>query len=148
MGHEWSAWTDMEIERAIRSGVMRKVAHHASGLARGPIGIRRLGDTKVEHLGRLVLRNLRTIGTIQLLANDKVRSGHIEAENVDIASADARGYTERPKGYGVEVIPGAFVLWDQQADRGVTITADLKGLDCQMRRGLPCRGLGRDSETS
>jgi hypothetical protein len=98
-------------------------------------------DTKVEHLGRLVLRNLRAIGTIRLLANDKVRSGHVEAENVDIASADARGYTERPKGYGVEVIPGAFVLWNQQADRSVTVTAELTGLTAG-RAGAPVRGSG------
>jgi hypothetical protein len=98
-------------------------------------------DTKVEHLGRLVLRNLRTIGAIQLLARDRVRSGHVEAENVDIASADARGYTERPKGYGVEVIPGAFVLWNQQADRSVTITANLTGLTAG-RAGAPVRGSG------
>ena len=98
-------------------------------------------DTKVEHLGRLVLRNLRTIGTIRLLANDKVRSGHVEAENVDIESADARGYTERPKGYGVEVISGAFVLWNQQADRGVTVTAELTGLTAG-RAGTPVRGGG------
>ena len=98
-------------------------------------------DTKVEHLGRLVLRNLRTIGTIRLLANDKVRSGHVEAENVDIASADARGYTERPKGYGVEIIPGAFVLWNQQADRSVIITAELTGLTAG-RAGAPVRGSG------
>jgi hypothetical protein len=98
-------------------------------------------DTRVEHLGRIVLRNLRTIGTIRLLANDKVRSGHVEAENIDIASADARGYTERPKGYGVEVIPGAFVLWNQQADRSVTITAELTGLTAG-RAGAPVRGSG------
>jgi hypothetical protein len=98
-------------------------------------------DTKVEHLGRLVLRNLRTTGTIRLLANDKVRSGHIEANNIDIESADARGYAERPKGYGVEVIPGAFVLWNQQADRSVTITANLIGLTAG-RAGSPVRGSG------
>jgi len=35
-------------------------------------------DTNVERLSRLVRRNLRTIGVIQLLARDKVRSGHVE----------------------------------------------------------------------
>src|SRR5580700_4032374 len=98
-------------------------------------------DTEVEHLGRLLLLNLRTIGMIQLLAKDKVRAGHVEVENVDIASADSRGYTERPKGYGVEVIPGAFVLWNQQADRSVTITAELTGLTAG-RAGAPVRGSG------
>jgi hypothetical protein len=98
-------------------------------------------DTKVEHLGRLILLKLRMIGTIRLLASGNVRSGHIEAENIEIASADARGYTERPKGYGVEVIPGAFVLWNQQADRTVTITAKLTGLTAG-RAGAPVRGSG------
>ena len=98
-------------------------------------------DTKIEHLGRLILLKLRAIGSIRLLANDKVRSGHIEAENIEIASADARGYTERPKGYGVEVIPGAFVLWNQQMDRSVTITANLTGLTAG-RAGAPVRGSG------
>jgi hypothetical protein len=98
-------------------------------------------DTNVEHLGRLVLRNLRTIGVIQLLARDSVRGGHVEAERVDIAAADARGYVERPKGYGVEVIPGAFTLWNQQADRSIAVTADLIGLTAG-RAGAPVRGSG------
>jgi len=98
-------------------------------------------DTTVEHLGRLVLRKLRTIGVIQLLARDKVRSGHVEAEDVDVVGGDARGYVERPKGYGVEVVPGAFMLWNQQADPGTTITADLAGLSAG-RAGAPVRGSG------
>jgi hypothetical protein len=98
-------------------------------------------DTSVQHLGRLVLRNLRTMGSIRLLASDRVRSGHVEAENIDVESADARGYSERPKGYGVEVIAGAFMLWNQQADRSVTITADLVGLTAG-RAGGPVRGSG------
>jgi len=98
-------------------------------------------DIEVEHLGRLVLKNLHTIGTIRLLASGRVRSGHVEAEDVDIESADARGYTERPRGYGVEVIPGAFVLWNQQADRSVTISASLAGLSAG-RAGAPVRGSG------
>src|SRR5580658_10062436 len=81
------------------------------------------------------------IGTIRLLASDNVRSGHIEAENIDIAFAHARDYAERPKGDGVEVIPGAFVLWNQQADRSVTITANLTGLTAG-RAGAPVRGSG------
>jgi hypothetical protein len=98
-------------------------------------------DTGVSSLGRLVLRNLRTAGVIQLLARDSVVSGHIEAENVDVVSADARAFAERPKGYGVEVIPGAFVLWNQQSDPGVVITADLTGI-CIGRAGGPVRGSG------
>jgi hypothetical protein len=98
-------------------------------------------DTRVERLGRLVLRNLHVTGVVHLLARDQVRSGHVEVENVDIAAADARGYDERPKGYGVEVIPGAFTLWNQHSDPSVVITADLTGLRAG-RAGAPVRGSG------
>ena len=98
-------------------------------------------DAGVEGLGRLVLRNLRVTGVVQILARDRINSGHVEVENLDIVQADARGYSERPKGYGVEVIPGAFTLWNQQADRAVTITADLTGLAAG-RAGAPVRGSG------
>jgi len=98
-------------------------------------------DTRVERLGRLVLRNLRTRGTVYLCARDRVRSGHVEAEAVDVVAGDARGYDERPGGYGVEVIPGAFTLWNQQSDPNVTITADLIGLSAG-RAGAPVRGSG------
>jgi len=78
---------------------------------------------------------------VQLLARGRVRGGHVEARDVDIMAADARGYDERPKGYGVEVIPGGFTLWNQQDDPAVTITADLSGLTAG-RAGAPVRGSG------
>jgi hypothetical protein len=98
-------------------------------------------DTKVAKLGRLVLKNLRTTGVVQLLARDSVRGGHVEVDNIDIMSADARAFEQRPKGYGVEVIPGAFTLWNQQPDPTVIITADLVGLSAG-RPGAPVRGSG------
>ncbi len=98
-------------------------------------------DTKVEHLGRLVLHNVRTVGAIQILAREQVRNGHVEAENVRIVAADARAFGERPKGYGVEVIPGAFTLWNQQSEPGIMITADLTGLSAGCA-GAPVRGSG------
>ena len=91
--------------------------------------------------GDLILRDLTVEGVVQLLARDRVRSGHVEAHNIDILAADARGYQERPKGYGVEVIPSAFTLWNQHGDRAVTITADLTSLMVG-RAGAPVRGSG------
>ena len=96
-------------------------------------------DTTVAHLGRLTLRRLSITGVLKLLARDQVCGGHVEAHDIDIVSADARGYQERHKGYGVEVIPGVFTLWNQQADPAVTLTADLTGLSAG-RDGAPVRG--------
>jgi hypothetical protein len=98
-------------------------------------------DTTVERLGVLELRDLRITGTVRLLASDKVRGGHIEAHDVHIVAADARDYDRRPAGYGVEVVPGAFMLWNQQDDAAVTITADMTGLSVG-QAGAPVHGSG------
>jgi hypothetical protein len=98
-------------------------------------------DTREITLGRIELESLQVSGVVQLLAADAVRAGHVEAHDVDILAADARGYEPRPKGYGVEVVPGAFTLWNQHEDPAVTITADLTGLSAG-RAGAPVRGSG------
>jgi hypothetical protein len=81
-------------------------------------------DTGVESMGRLVLKNLRVTGLVQLLASDAVRSGHVEVENLDITGrltvrrletgavysdgGIAPGTPDRITG-GVFVVSGAFV---------------------------------------
>ncbi|MFD1556647.1 hypothetical protein ACFSHT_13595 [Paraburkholderia silviterrae] len=114
---------------------------HGLSLLADPDRCAIFNDTAVDGLGRLVLRNLTVEGVVRLLARDRVRSGHVEAHDIDVRAADARGCEERPKGYGVEVIPGAFTLWNQHDDRAVTITADLTGLSAG-RAGAPVRGSG------
>jgi hypothetical protein len=96
-------------------------------------------DGGMERLGRLGLHNLTATGVVRLLARDRVCGGHIDAHNIDILAADARGYGERPRGYGVEVVPGAFTLWNQHDEPAITITADLTGLSAG-RAGAPVRG--------
>jgi hypothetical protein len=98
-------------------------------------------DTSVESLGRLKLVELVVTGQVQILARDKVRSGHVEVKGLDILSADARAWTERPHGYGVYVIQGAFTLWNMQTDESVIITAELSGLSAG-RIGAPVLGSG------
>jgi hypothetical protein len=98
-------------------------------------------DVSVERIGRLELRNLRTIGLVRILARDAVRSGHVEAHDLDITEADATGYDRRPKGYGVEVVSGVFTLWNQHDDPAIAITADLSGIKAG-RPGAPVNGGG------
>jgi hypothetical protein len=57
-------------------------------------------DRTVDSLGTLVIRSIRTIGSAQIIATDKVRSGRIEVDGLDIRSADTRGERERPHAYG------------------------------------------------
>ncbi len=98
-------------------------------------------DTSVESLGRIELRGVTTTGCVQILARDKVRGGHVDVNGLDIIAADARGEKERPHGFGVYVINGAFTLWNMQQDTGVIVSADLVGLSAG-RDGAPVRGSG------
>jgi hypothetical protein len=98
-------------------------------------------DTSVDSLGRIELRSITTTGRVQILARDKVRSGHVDVNGLDVISADARGEKDRPQGYGVYVLQGAFTLWNMQQDTSVIISADLVGLSAG-RDGAPVRGSG------
>jgi len=81
-------------------------------------------DTTVKRLGVLALRNLRVTGLLQLLAKGSVQSGHVEATRVEIAAADARCVEPRTSGYGVDVVVGAFTVWNQSVE-ATTLTADI-----------------------
>jgi hypothetical protein len=73
-------------------------------------------DTSLGDFGRFELRQLTLTGVVQLIATNAVCAGHVEGHDIDVVSADARGYDVRPKAYGVEVVTGAFTLWNQQLD--------------------------------
>jgi hypothetical protein len=98
-------------------------------------------DTAVGALGRIELRGLTTTGRVQILARDNVRAGHIEVIGLDIVAADARAQTDRPQGYGVHVLQGAFTLWNMQTGEDVTISAELVDISAG-RNGAPVRGSG------
>ncbi|HEY8009959.1 MAG TPA: hypothetical protein VIE67_03075 [Rudaea sp.] len=85
-------------------------------------------DTGVDSLGRIRLAGVTATGQVQILARDNVRSGHVEVDGLDVVAADARAQSDRPAGYGVFVLQGAFTLWNMQADESVVISASLKGL--------------------
>jgi len=68
-------------------------------------------DTAVADLGRLTVRNVRARGQVLLLAGDAVRRGHVEVDGLTVVSADLRGRPDRPHGFGVDAMQGAFTLW-------------------------------------
>ncbi|HEU4783391.1 MAG TPA: hypothetical protein VFS83_08645 [Ktedonobacterales bacterium] len=98
-------------------------------------------DTSVETLGELTFSAITTTGRVQLLARDRLRSGHVSVNGLDIQAADARGERDRPHGYGVDVLQGAFTLWNMQPDEEAAISADLVGLTVG-RDGAPVLGSG------
>ena len=98
-------------------------------------------DTGVATLGRIALYGVTVSGRVQILARDKVLSGHVDVNGLDIVAADARAETERPRGYGVEVLQGAFTLWNMHRDDNVALSTDLVGISVG-RAGAPVRGSG------
>jgi hypothetical protein len=98
-------------------------------------------DTSVDSLGHMKLAGVTATGQVQILARDKVRSGHVDVDGLDVVAADARGQTDRPNGYGVDVLQGAFTLWNMQADESITISASLKDLSAG-RAVAPVLGSG------
>jgi hypothetical protein len=98
-------------------------------------------DESVSSFGTLALRRLKTTGRVRILARGNVRSGHVLVEELDIGSADARAEKDRPHEYGVDVLQGAFTLWNMQIDEKVVITADLIDLS-PGRFGAPVLGSG------
>ncbi|MFE7131249.1 hypothetical protein ACFVIM_10350 [Streptomyces sp. NPDC057638] len=100
-----------------------------------------LNDTSVSGFGTLELREVVTVGRVELLARDQVSSGHVLVTGLDIEAADARECRPRPEGYNVEVRQGAFTLYNQRSDSSAVITCELTGISAG-REGAPVRGSG------
>jgi len=100
-----------------------------------------LNDTSVADLGRLTLRGVTTRGQVYLVAADAVRSGHVQIDRLTVQTADVRGRSSRPHGFGVEALQGGLTVWNLQADAAVTMTAEV--LDVSVgSRDEPARGSG------
>jgi len=98
-------------------------------------------DASVQTLGNLVLDHVTTIGQVQILAKDRVRGGRVFVNGLDIVAADVHLRRERPHGYGVYVLQGAFTLWNQQSAEQAVLTADLVGVSVG-RENAPVIGSG------
>lgn len=98
-------------------------------------------DPSVTTLGHIEIHRVITTGRVQLLAREHVCGGHVDVRGLDVVAADARKESDRPHGYGVYVLQGAFTLWNMQPDDDVVITADLVGISAG-RSEAPVLGSG------
>lgn len=98
-------------------------------------------DVSVQDLGTLTLRGITTRGQIYLQASNNVRSGTVHAKDIHVAAADTRDRVERPTGFGVEALQGAFTLWNRQPDTAVVLHARLENISAGSS-GQPVRGSG------
>lgn len=98
-------------------------------------------DQSVTSLGTISISNLSITGCVRLIASGSILSGHVAVNGLALVAADARAFNERPSGFGVEVVPGAFTLWNQHRDPSVLITAELLQISAG-RAAAPVRGSG------
>lgn len=98
-----------------------------------------LNDTSVVDVGTLELRDVRTEGQVVILAADRVRAGNIVVAGLDVGAADVRGREQRPHGWGVDVLQGAFTLWNRHAE--AELSAELSGISVGSKE-QPVRGSG------
>ncbi|MEV7974172.1 hypothetical protein [Cellulomonas sp. NPDC089187] len=100
-----------------------------------------LNDTEVDDLGTFTLRGVTTRGQIVILAENRVRAGHVQVEDVHVIAADLRGRLHRPHGFGVDALQGAVTLWNRQPDPAVRVTAELVDVSVGSAKE-PVRGSG------
>ncbi|MDO5026914.1 MAG: hypothetical protein Q4E50_03675 [Tissierellia bacterium] len=81
-----------------------------------------------EDLGELGLKDLTVTGMVQFLTRGKNKRTKINVDKLDIVSADARSYPERPMKYGVNVYQGAFTIYNFNPDPDSLIEADLRDI--------------------
>lgn len=98
-------------------------------------------DTTFEGFGRLTLNHLRVTGCVRLIAAGHAVGGHVDARDVHVVEADARAFDQRPAAFGVEVVPGAFTLWNRHESQDHRVSAELHGIAAGLA-GLPVRGTG------
>lgn len=94
-----------------------------------------------EDFGTITLEDLTVVGQIGLIARVGCQRGHIAARNVHVAFADARAFPEQPQKYGVNVLQGAFTIYNQNGDAGSRLTATLEDISVGSA-GAPVFGSG------
>jgi hypothetical protein len=98
-------------------------------------------DHAVAHLGILAISGVAVTGQVQILARHRVQRGHVAVAGLDVVAADARSRLERPHAFGLDVLQGAFTLYNVQTSPASLITADLTGISAG-RDGAPVLGSG------
>lgn len=93
------------------------------------------------HYGNIALKNLVVTGQVGLILRAGSEQANIVAENVHVGACDARFFTEQPQKYGVNVLQGAFTLYNFSGDPVSKIYATLTNISVGAKK-LPVLGSG------
>ena len=79
-------------------------------------------------LGTITLEDLTTVGQIGLIARVGTEKGRVVGRNIHVGFADARRFPEQAQKYGVNVLQGAFTLFNQNGSTSSKLTATLENI--------------------
>ena len=94
-----------------------------------------------EDLGTFRLENLSVQGQVSFIFRLGTLSASVELKNLDIFSADARGYLEQPQKYGVNVLQGALTIYNLNGDDQSLVRVKAEGITIG-RKDAPVAGSG------
>ncbi|MBA2795605.1 hypothetical protein [Streptococcus porcinus] len=87
-----------------------------------------------QDFGQVSLKNLELDGQISLIFRNPTMTADVKVENVHINSSDTRTYLEQPQKYGVNVLQGAFTLYNFNPNQDSLVTANITGLSIGSER--------------
>lgn len=98
-------------------------------------------DSELEDLKAITLKNLTVTGMVQLLTRGNNKTLNVVIDGLDIVSADARNYSERPMKYGVNVYQGALTIYNFNPKEGSEIKVFAENISLG-RKNAPVIGSG------
>ena len=81
-----------------------------------------------KNYGNIELKNLTVTGQVGLILRTGSDQAIIVADNIHVAACDARPYAEQPQKYGVNVLQGAFTLYNFNGNATSKISATLTNI--------------------
>ncbi|MGV3023748.1 hypothetical protein ACEE60_08950 [Streptococcus suis] len=69
-----------------------------------------------DNFGQISLENLIVDGQISMIFRAPTMTAHVDTHNVLVRKADTRTYLEQPQKYGVNVLQGAYTIYNFNPD--------------------------------
>lgn len=87
-----------------------------------------LAQQSDESFGHIQLSNLKVHGQVSLIFRAPTKKAEVTVKDVHVLNADTRAYLEQPQKYGVNVLQGAFTLYNFNPDKASLVEANIEGL--------------------
>lgn len=87
-------------------------------------------DWEVENMGTHHLSRLNVTGQISFVLDGKIAKGRIEASFIHVAFASLMQLKDRPNRFGVDMVQGAFTIWNKRDEMNIEIETDITHFSC------------------